>query len=249
MEDNFDPAEQSEQSEEGIPETPPEVSKDAKNMGMLCHLLGLLTNFLGPLILWIVKKDDDPFIDDQGKEALNTDLRLLQQQVQSCKRILQGLVATAETHSQGQQQQVIVTDYIKKILDHWQVLRPQARYQYSQKQTSTPPTLLVDSTLEQAIANLLNNASDASDQAQEIKLEWNAEAITLSIRDHGPGIAMEIAEQLGKPFFSTKGKGLGLGLFLSHASVARYGGKITLHNHPQGGTLAQLSLPTRNLIL
>lgn len=184
----------------------------------------------------------------QGKEALNSDLRVLQQQVQSCKHILQGLVATADTHSQGQQQQVIVTDYIKMILDHWQVLRPQARYQYTQDQTTSPPTLLVDSTLEQAIANLLNNAADASGQALEIKLEWNAQAITLSIRDHGPGIALEIAEQLGKPFFSTKGKGLGLGLFLSHASVARYGGKITLHNHPEGGTLAQLSLPTGNLI-
>ena len=78
MEDNFDPAQQSEQSEESIPEsTPPEVSKDAKNMGMLCHLLGLLTNFLGPLILWIVKKDDDPFIDDQGKEALNWQITMM----------------------------------------------------------------------------------------------------------------------------------------------------------------------------
>jgi uncharacterized Tic20 family protein len=81
MEDNFDPDQQSDQTEEPIPEsTPPEqpeVSKDAKNMGMLCHLLGLLTNFIGPLILWIIKKDDDPFIDDQGKEALNWQITLM----------------------------------------------------------------------------------------------------------------------------------------------------------------------------
>ena len=38
---------------------------------MLCHLLGGFTNIIVPLILWIVKKDDDSFIDDQGKEALN----------------------------------------------------------------------------------------------------------------------------------------------------------------------------------
>jgi hypothetical protein len=57
---------------EQAPEEPKqEVSQDAKNMAMLCHLLGLLTNFIGPLILWLVKKDDDPFIDKQGKEALN----------------------------------------------------------------------------------------------------------------------------------------------------------------------------------
>lgn len=48
-----------------------EVSKDARMWGMLCHLLGLFTSFVGPLIVWSLKKDEDPFIDNQGKEALN----------------------------------------------------------------------------------------------------------------------------------------------------------------------------------
>ena len=39
--------------------------------GMLCHLLGLFTSFVGPLIIWLLKKEEDPFIDNQGKEALN----------------------------------------------------------------------------------------------------------------------------------------------------------------------------------
>ncbi len=48
-----------------------EVSKDARMWAMLCHLLGLFTCFIGPLIIWLIKKDEDPFVDDQGKEALN----------------------------------------------------------------------------------------------------------------------------------------------------------------------------------
>ncbi len=40
-------------------------------MAMLAHLLGIVTGFLGPLIIWLVKKDEDAFINDQGKEALN----------------------------------------------------------------------------------------------------------------------------------------------------------------------------------
>ncbi len=48
-----------------------EVSKDARMWAMLCHLLGLFTCFIGPLIIWLIKKDEDPFIDNQGKEALN----------------------------------------------------------------------------------------------------------------------------------------------------------------------------------
>ncbi len=53
------------------------LSKDAKTMAMLAHLLGILLGFLGPLIIWLIKKDEEPFVDDQGKEALNFQITLL----------------------------------------------------------------------------------------------------------------------------------------------------------------------------
>ena len=40
-------------------------------MGMLIHLLALLTGFIGPLVLWLIKKDSSRFIDHHGKEAIN----------------------------------------------------------------------------------------------------------------------------------------------------------------------------------
>jgi uncharacterized Tic20 family protein len=49
----------------------------ARTWGMLCHLsalTGLITLIgfiLGPLVVWLLKKDELPFVDDQGKEALN----------------------------------------------------------------------------------------------------------------------------------------------------------------------------------
>jgi uncharacterized protein len=48
-----------------------EPKPDERSMAMLAHLLGIFTQFLGPLIIWLVKKDTSPFVDDQGKEALN----------------------------------------------------------------------------------------------------------------------------------------------------------------------------------
>jgi uncharacterized Tic20 family protein len=51
--------------------TGPPPTKDDTTMAMLCHLLGIFTGFLGPLIIWLIKKDSSPFVDDQGKEALN----------------------------------------------------------------------------------------------------------------------------------------------------------------------------------
>ena len=49
----------------------PAPDKDSITMGMLCHLLAIFTGFIGPLIIWLIKKDQSPFVDDQGKEALN----------------------------------------------------------------------------------------------------------------------------------------------------------------------------------
>ena len=47
-----------------------------KNLATLCHLGGLL-GFLPPLIIWLLKKDDSPLIDDQGKEAINFQVTML----------------------------------------------------------------------------------------------------------------------------------------------------------------------------
>jgi len=59
-------------------QAPEEVSKDARTWAMGCHLLGLagivvpvIGNIVGPLVMWQIKKDDYPFVDEQGKEALN----------------------------------------------------------------------------------------------------------------------------------------------------------------------------------
>jgi len=50
---------------------PTEVNKDARTFAMLAHLLAIFTLFVGPLVIWLVKKDEHPFVDEQGKEALN----------------------------------------------------------------------------------------------------------------------------------------------------------------------------------
>jgi len=46
-------------------------------MGMLIHLLALLTGFIGVLILWLMKKDQSRFVDHHGRESLNFMLSLL----------------------------------------------------------------------------------------------------------------------------------------------------------------------------
>ena len=60
------------------------IPRDARKWAMLCHimaLVGLLGNgigfVLGPLLVWMVKKEDHPFVDEQGKEAVNFQITML----------------------------------------------------------------------------------------------------------------------------------------------------------------------------
>lgn len=56
--------------------------KDARTWAMVCHLIAFsgyiipFGNLLGPLVVWVIKKDEHPFIDDQGKEAVNFQLTM-----------------------------------------------------------------------------------------------------------------------------------------------------------------------------
>ena len=54
-------------------DAPTAVSSDDRTMAMLAHLLGILTAFIGPLVIWLINKDDagKAFVTDQAKEALN----------------------------------------------------------------------------------------------------------------------------------------------------------------------------------
>ncbi|OUC91755.1 DUF4870 domain-containing protein [Streptosporangium minutum] len=55
----------------------PRPGSDDTTMAMLAHLLGLLTWFVGPLVVYFVKKDDSPYVRDQAAEALNFQLTLM----------------------------------------------------------------------------------------------------------------------------------------------------------------------------
>jgi uncharacterized Tic20 family protein len=67
-----------------------DIAQEEKTWGMLAHLSSLATfiipfgNVLGPLVVWLVKKDTMPFVADQGKEALNFNITVAISAIISC---------------------------------------------------------------------------------------------------------------------------------------------------------------------
>lgn len=180
---------------------------------------------------------------DHTDPLLLEDLSVLQDQVKLCKETLQNLVRASEANRRLAVEMQDVTDWLNEALDRWHLMRPEASYRFQRLGQGNVPRLAPPPDLTQALLNLLNNAADACPDGLEVQLDWDAETLTISIRDHGPGVPLAIAEQIGKPFFTTKGKGFGLGLFLSKASVTRAGGSVKLYSHEDGGTLTELRLP------
>lgn len=78
--DNPPPAPEPAPSDSGSAASDPtstgELSKDDLNMAMLAHLLGAFTSFLGPLIIWLVRKEDSDFVEAESREALNFQITL-----------------------------------------------------------------------------------------------------------------------------------------------------------------------------
>lgn len=183
----------------------------------------------------------------EGNSTAANGVAELNAQIGNCKHIISGLLASAgQTRSEGGSIRSLVA-YLEDLTAKWRLMRPPAALQSRFIGDLSAAHILSEPTLNQAFINLLNNAADASPQAQAVELEARREAdvAIVEICDRGPGLTPEAMRSAGEPFFTTKSSaaGLGLGLFLSHAAVERFGGSVQLLNRDGGGACAHVRLP------
>jgi two-component system sensor histidine kinase DctS len=132
----------------------------------------------------------------------------------------------------------------------------QARKFFVQIQLLIPPDLPPVSAdrmmLEQVLLNLTRNAIEAmQDSPPERRIlrivadcqQGEQGQVTVSVIDHGHGIAPEVAERLFSPFFSTKAEGMGMGLSICRTAIEFHGGTLTHRANPEGGTIFTFALP------
>ncbi|WP_312341854.1 ATP-binding protein [Stutzerimonas nitrititolerans] len=199
------------------------------------HELGTPLATMSVLLKELRQEHRDPQLDE--------DLALLQSQVQLCKESLTQLVRAAEADRRQAVVEQTVREWVDSVMQRWHLMHPEATFQFHCLGKGSAPKLMPPADLSQSLLNLLNNATDACPDDLDIRLDWNEQWIKVTIRDHGAGVPLAIAEQIGRPFITTKGKGFGLGLFLSQASVTRAGGTVKLYNQEDGGALTELRLP------
>ena len=101
--------------------------------------------------------------------------------------------------------------------------------------------------LEQALANLLDNALQASEGPVEASVSVSGgDELIFTIRGHGKGIPVGEEEHIFEPFHTTRTKGTGLGLAVARGIVEAHGGSLTAATHDRGGAVMRIRLPRRN---
>ncbi|HEY7884152.1 MAG TPA: ATP-binding protein [Cellvibrionaceae bacterium] len=171
------------------------------------------------------------------------ELTILQQQVEQCAKILAKLRQRADLQQLTNPAALPVRDYCQQIIEHWQLLRPAINTEVDIDSSVNHQKLRPHTTIEQAIINVLNNAADASAEYLALSVRCSEFHLHWQILDGGVGIDAETRAKLGRTPVTTKSHGLGIGLFLTHASIERYGGQVKLHNRSEGGTCTEIILP------
>jgi two-component system sensor histidine kinase RegB len=166
-------------------------------------------------------------------------LKLLDGQVRNCRRILDKMLDDTQPAAQPLQ------EFLAATLEEWRLLRPATECACSTQGCDGAVLRNFDPSLRPALLNLLNNAADASPERVEVEAHCSADELTLTIRDHGPGLTADAAARAGSAFFTTKEEGRGLGLFLANATLERLGGKVRLFNRESGGAVTEVTLPLR----
>ncbi len=169
-------------------------------------------------------------------ESARRDLRVILQEAQRTKQIVQNLLSFAR-QMPPQRQPVQLNNILQRTLHLRSYDFISHGIQVIERLDESLPEVVGDShQLQQVFLNILNNAYDAVRESTrpariEIMSARSNAVVEISFRDSGLGVADP--ERIFDPFFTTKdvGKGTGLGLSICYGIVREHGGEIVCHNN------------------
>ncbi len=114
-----------------------------------------------------------------------------------------------------------------------------------------PSTLLDPDAMEQVVLNVIKNGLQAIHAGGTVEVRITSigreerRKIRLQVRDNGSGIPEENIQHIFEPYFSTKAKGMGLGMHIAKQAVESHGGTIRINSELGKGTTVIIDIPVR----
>lgn len=184
--------------------------------------------------------------DCQKPESVDTDLRLIDGQLEMCRQILQRMRAAAGDSMAQRWDRTTVGDLIDTTLEG---IRDPHRVDVmdGSEAVENQPLWVPQEAVAQAIRNLIHNGLDASGESGRVRVEAKliGPELQIVVLDSGQGMSEEVLGRASDPFFTTKepGRGIGLGLFLTRNVISQLGGKLEFRSTVGQGTEAIVTIP------
>ena len=112
--------------------------------------------------------------------------------------------------------------------------------------TGTGGAMLADSRLlKEALVNVASNALEATPRGGSVDVTYHvgAHGASIVVRDTGKGMAPEVRERIGTPFFTTRDDGTGLGVVIARTAIRQHHGTLEYTSTPGIGTIATIAIP------
>jgi C4-dicarboxylate-specific signal transduction histidine kinase len=172
------------------------------------------------------------------------DVEVMRSQLTRCTVVVKQLLVNAGDPSASDISRFVFAETVKETIKIWnqdKEVNVRVRDESDQVQVELPKIAFC-----QGLINLLQNALEAqrtvgSTKALEVFIRREADAAVMTLRDHGIGLP-DNDGQIGEPFFTTKPKGTGLGVFVARAVLDGAGGGLQFHRHV-GYTEVRLWIP------
>ncbi|MEN6409840.1 MAG: GAF domain-containing protein [Anaerolineaceae bacterium] len=179
----------------------------------------------------------------------NQYLKLAEEELERLSHILQR-VLDFQRPGMGTPERQDVHPIIENVLALSGKRLQSARIQIIREWMSNPPLVRVASNqLKQVFLNLLLNAADAMSDGgtliirTELQTEPGNIWLKIIFKDNGPGIRPQDMDKIFEPFYSTKDRGTGLGLWVSHSIILAHQGKLTVESQLGKGSVFTIWLP------
>jgi two-component system sensor histidine kinase RegB len=177
-----------------------------------------------------------------GEMPQREDLQTMAKLIDACRDRVRELAAPASGAIDGS----TLAQSIDRIIERWQLLRPTIALSRSGV-LEDRPDLALDPSIGHLLQTLLNNAADASESAGNARVDLHIETghteLIGAVRDYGSGFQSSKPLLPGTLFSSSKPEGLGIGLALSHATVERLHGSLSMQDAAGGGVAVRFRLP------
>lgn len=171
------------------------------------------------------------------------DIQLMLVQIERCKTTMRKLSLLAEPEAE-QNRLEPVTELVANLREHYAISRPLTRPQIQCSENCGHSRLMANFLLRHALINLIDNAVQAANTRASVAFSCNADELTITIDDDGPGLSNSGLQQWGQPQQSGKRDGLGIGTFLANSTIEKLGGTVAIYRHS-----ADTAAPAQTAIL